>query len=93
VAYGRRLSRHAVLAGDLCSCVHCGRAWGRLGAGLKRGLLVDEVPVGERWPQVPPVIGAERFVIRRFHCPGCATQVDTEVNLVGAPFVTSFDVW
>jgi len=90
---GRRLSRHARLAGDVCSCAHCGRTWGRLGAELKRGLLVDEVAVGDRWPQAVPVIGAERFVIRRFHCPGCATQVDTEVNLAGAPFVSSFDAW
>jgi N-methylhydantoinase B len=93
VGTGRRLSRHAVLAGDVCSCAHCGRAWGRLGDALKRGLLLEEVPVAERWPQAAPVIGIERFVIRRFRCPGCATQVDTEVNLVGAPFVSSFDVW
>jgi N-methylhydantoinase B len=88
---GRRLSRHAVLAGDLCSCSHCGRPWGRLGEELKRGLAVEEVPVADRWPQAASVRGAERFVIRRFRCPGCGTQVETEVNLAGAPFVSSFD--
>lgn len=28
-----------------------------------------------------------RFVSREFYCPGCATMVDVEVCLKGAPFV------
>jgi N-methylhydantoinase B len=90
-AAGRRLSRHTRLDGDTCSCAHCGRVWGTLGDGIKPGLLVEEVPIPERWPRAGSVTGAERFVIRRFRCPGCATQVETEVNRAGAPFVTSFD--
>jgi N-methylhydantoinase B len=90
-ASGRRLSRHARLDGDICSCAHCGRVWGTLGDGLKPGLLREEVPITERWPRAGAVRGAERFVIRRFRCPGCATQVETEVNRIGAPLITSFD--
>lgn len=87
----RRLSRHARLDGDTCSCAHCGRVWGTLGEHIKRGLLVEEIPIPLRWPRAGSVSGAERFAIRRFRCPGCATQVETEVNRIGAPPVVSFD--
>jgi hypothetical protein len=52
---------------------------------------MEQTPVPSRWPTAGTLPGAARFVIRRFRCPGCATQVETEVNLADAPFVTSFD--
>jgi N-methylhydantoinase B len=80
-----------ILRDGTCSCRHCGREWGRLGVGIKRGLLVEEKAVPSRWPAADELPGAARFVIRHFRCPGCATQIETEVNLANAPFVTSFD--
>jgi N-methylhydantoinase B len=87
----RRLSRHIALSHGMCACRHCGREWGALGPQSKEGLLVEQIPVPERWPAASALSGAARFVIRRFRCPGCATQIETEVNLADAPFVTSFD--
>jgi N-methylhydantoinase B len=86
-----RLSRHIVRHDGICACSHCATEWGAIGPDVKTGLLVDEVPVPSRWPAASGLAGADRFVIRRFYCPGCATQIETEVNLAGAPFVTSFD--
>ncbi len=87
----RRLSRHIVIRDGVCACRHCGTAWGALGPQLKEGLLVEQIPVAERWPAASRLAGADRFVIRHYRCPGCATQIETEVNLAQAPFVTSFD--
>jgi len=90
-AHGTRLSRHIVLREGRCHCRHCGREWGALGPGYKEGLLLEEIRVTDRWPAVAALAGAGRFVIRRLRCPGCATQVETEVNRSGAPLVTTFD--
>jgi N-methylhydantoinase B len=86
-----RLSRHIVQRDGICACAHCGTAWGAIGPELKAGLLVDEIPIPSRWPAVSGLVGADRFVIRRFYCPGCATQIETEVNLASAHFVASFE--
>jgi N-methylhydantoinase B len=51
--------------------------------------VLDERSVGYRWSVIDAMSGASRFVVRRFSCPGCAAQVDVEVNLAGSPFVWS----
>jgi len=89
---GRRVSRHIVVRDGVCACRHCGTQFGPLGPALKAGLRVEQVPVPESHPLARDLPGAARFVVRRFRCPGCATQIETEVNLAGAAFVTSFDV-
>jgi N-methylhydantoinase B len=88
---GRRLSRHLMLRDGLCSCRHCGGELGPLGDGLKAALRVEEIPVPVSHPSARDLPGAERFVVRRFRCPGCGTQIETEVNLADAPYVASFD--
>jgi N-methylhydantoinase B len=88
---GRRLSRHLTLCDGLCTCRHCGHELGPLGPGLKASLRVEQIPVRESHPAARDLPGAERFVIRRFRCPGCGTQIETEVNLADAPDIVSFD--
>jgi N-methylhydantoinase B len=88
---GRRLSRHITVSQGVCACRHCGRQWGPIGAPMKAGLAVEQVAIPDRWPAAGALSGSARFVIRRFWCPGCATQIETEVNLATAPFVTSFE--
>lgn len=87
----QRLSRHLAVRDGTCVCRRCGVELGPLGPALKAALRVEQIPVGIARPTAQALPGAERFVIRRFRCPGCATQIETEVNLAEAPFVTSFD--
>lgn len=92
--YGRRLSSTLVVHDGAVCCRRCGeRLVDASGApDVKAALVAEELTVGYRWPLVDTAPGASRFVFRRFHCPGCATQVDVEVNLAGAPFVRSLEV-
>jgi N-methylhydantoinase B len=86
---GRRLSSTlSVLAGRVrCRC--CAHDLGPANDNVKDHLVLDERSVGYRWPVIDAMSGASRFVVRRFSCPGCAVQVDVEVNLAGSPFVRS----
>ncbi len=86
-----RLSRHFRRAGASVTCAHCGTELGPIGPALKAALHVDQVPVPERDAGARELPGAARFVVRRYHCPGCGTRVETEVNLASAAPVVSFD--
>ena len=50
------------------------------------------VPVSDRWPLSAAYEGASRFVYRTFYCPGCATRMYVEVNLVDTDPVWSLEV-
>ena len=93
---GRRLSSNLVVRANTVVCRWCATdlcpVSGDAGTDVKGALIVQESRVGYRWPLVDTAPGAARFVFRRFHCPGCATQVDAEVNLIGEPFVRSLEV-
>ncbi len=91
VAPGRRLSRHFRLSGETVACAHCGTTLGARGPGLKAALRIDEIPVGEWDTGARELPGAARFVVRRYHCPGCGTRVETEVSLASTAPVVSFD--
>jgi N-methylhydantoinase B len=85
----RRLSSTLAVRGGRVHCRCCGHDIGPASENTKEHLVLDERSVGYRWPVVDSMAGAARFVLRRFSCPGCAVQVDVEVNLVGSPFVWS----
>ena len=70
-------------------CRSCDHDLGSASGNVKQHLVLDERSAGYRWPVVDAMTGASRFVVRRFACPGCAVQVDVEVNLAGSPFVQS----
>jgi N-methylhydantoinase B len=89
---GRRVSSALVVAEGRVACRRCGTELCAPGHDVKQALVCEELPVGYRWPLVDTAPGAARFVFRRFHCPGCATQVDCETNLAGAPFIRSVEV-
>jgi N-methylhydantoinase B len=89
---GRRLSSGLVANAGTVHCRRCGFSLGDARTNVKSALVLQETSVGYRWPLVDEAPGAARFVFRRFHCPGCATQLDTEVNLAGEPFVHSLEV-
>ena len=89
---GRRLSSGLVAIAARVHCRCCGFDLGEAQTNVKSALVLQEASVGYRWPLVDDAPGARRFVFRRFHCPGCATQLDTEVNLTGEPFVVSMEI-
>jgi N-methylhydantoinase B len=89
VAEGRRLSSTIAVAGHSYVCRSCGHEHGPTSEELKQRLVLDERSVGYRWTVVDAMAGSSRLVVRRFYCPGCAVQVDVEVNLTGAPLYRS----
>jgi N-methylhydantoinase B len=86
------VSSSLVVAGDRVRCRRCGHDLCAPSDEVKAALVCEELPVGYRWPLVDSAPGASRFVFRRFHCPGCATQLDCETNLAGAPFIRSVEL-
>jgi N-methylhydantoinase B len=52
---------------------------------VKDHLVRGDASVVERWALAGARPGADRFVLRRFWCPGCAVQVDVELALAGEP--------
>ena len=77
------------VSGPVIFCRACGRALGPAEDNVKSHLVVEELPSGYRWPLADQHQGSARFVVRRFYCPGCASQLDVEVNLRDAPYIHS----
>jgi N-methylhydantoinase B len=73
-------------------CGHCDGRLGPAADNVKEHLVMTEDPAGYRWPHTSRQPGSARFVVRRFYCPWCATQLDVEVNLKGAPLLHSTEV-
>ncbi len=93
---GRRIDHHLVYDRDsrdgALLCGHCGLELGPSDENVKRHLVQEEVPSGYRWSLVTRHPGSARFVVRRFYCPHCATQLDVEVNMRDAPLLYSTEV-
>lgn len=53
--------------------------------GLNALLTSERFVMGDRYA------GSERFCLRHFHCPGCATQVGVQVALVNEPLWECMD--
>jgi len=88
---GRRVSSSLVLAKGRFACRRCGTDLGPSDCNVKDALLLEEVPVPRRWPTAAEQPGSSRFVLRRFHCPGCALRVDAELNLADRPPIWNLD--
>lgn len=88
---GRRLSSHFEVRdtkqsqpGDVL-CSHCGTRICTEGEGLYASLTMREVGTGARFVMGDRYEGSERFRLRHFFCPGCATQVDVQIALADEP--------
>lgn len=68
-------------------CRRCGHVLGPAGKSFKLGALVRELPLTEANPHVrdPSIYTDSTVVFRQFVCPGCATLLETEVAVDGAP--------
>jgi N-methylhydantoinase B len=89
---GRRLSSHLQLVGETIGCRLCGHELCHRSDNVKQHLVMHSAPVSDRWPLSAAYEGASRFVFRRFFCPGCATQMYVEVNLVDTDPIWSLEV-
>jgi len=96
VPAGRRLSTGLQLVdtdqGQVIACRRCGVELCPSDQNVKLALSMAETPTWERWPLSQAYDGARRFVLRRFHCPSCATRLFVEVNLAGEPPVWTLEV-
>jgi N-methylhydantoinase B len=81
---GRRLSSHFVAdASGRVRCCGCGHDICATGQPLYPNLVLSEMPASERFALTARYDGSDRFCVRHFYCPGCATQVDVQVALRG----------
>ena len=84
----RDLDGHRVLA-----CVKCGERLSGYSGSYKRGALMDEVPV----THIPSSPDPARYiddvmVFRRFACPGCLTQLSTDIARAGEPIFPEMEL-
>jgi len=68
-------------------CRKCGHTFCSIDNNFKEYALHAEFPLTRSSPRNSKT---ERFVLREFYCPGCATMLEVEVALKGAPIVQSF---
>ena len=69
-------------------CSRCGKSLGPITGNYKLSALVEEMPVTAANPLVrePERHVDEPMVWRRFYCPGCGVQLDTEIaRAIDAP--------
>ncbi len=84
----RRLSEDLCLEGERVFCGRCGETLGGAedplsGARVLTSPLEEAGPVrGEMYAEL---YGRRRFHLRRWVCPGCATQLEARVAMEGAP--------
>ncbi|GLY70508.1 hydantoinase B/oxoprolinase family protein [Amycolatopsis taiwanensis] len=89
----RRLSSALDVVAGSVQCRRCDTEIGPATDNVRQHLVTAELPVTKRWPETARHEGARRFVFRRYFCPGCAAQVDTEIALRGEPIVHATELW
>jgi N-methylhydantoinase B len=86
-----RLVHEYVRAADrdgarVLECAKCGEWLGAYDASFKTGTLYVEEPVSALTSAPDPALFVDdRMVLRRFCCPGCQTQIATEIARVDEP--------
>ena len=88
---GRRFSTHFDLDGGAMVCAGCGTGVCDAGQPLHAHLRMQQVSAGARFPLTDQFEGSDRFCVRHFFCPGCGTQVDVQVAVVGEPLLVSME--
>jgi len=72
-------------------CRRCSRRLGPRSENWKYSALFRESPCTEESLQAPVAVRADgAMVFRQWYCPGCATQLDTEIALAGEEFRWNF---
>ena len=68
-------------------CTKCKHVFGTATDSYKDRALVDERPTTSAGPTHH---ATDQFVLREFYCPGCATMLEVEMCLKGAPYLRDF---
>ena len=69
-------------------CTRCGYDLCAANENHKLHAVMHEGPVQEAGPHVNPHhLGGDKFVLRKFYCPNCMTQLNTEVAMRGEPIL------
>ncbi|TAM70683.1 MAG: hypothetical protein EPN48_04810 [Microbacteriaceae bacterium] len=69
-------------------CSRCSWTLGSADADFKYGCLVDIDPVSVAGPSRGQDYGQDAVVLRRFYCPGCARQIESEVAAPSGPYAS-----
>jgi N-methylhydantoinase B len=80
---GERLSTHFSVTDGNVLCTGCGTAICAVDEPIIASLAMFETSAGYRFAPTDLYPGSERFRVRFFYCPGCATQVDVQVVIAG----------
>jgi hypothetical protein len=78
--------------GDELWCAACDGALGPLSGDVYDVLHLVEHPVARRAVHGFHYPGSERFALRHFHCPHCATQVDVQIARVDEPRLRAIEL-
>ena len=73
--------------GRAVRCRKCGHRFCDAESNYKEFALMAEYPLTRSSPRNSTT---ERFVLREFYCPGCATQLEVEMVLRGSPLIHSY---
>ncbi|MEV0810433.1 hydantoinase B/oxoprolinase family protein [Micromonospora sp. NPDC050200] len=88
---GRRLTNALDLVdgpgGRHIACARCAAPLSPVDGNPYLAMAVVEGPVHEAAPLPARYPGSERFVIRRLHCPSCASRIEVQVSLRSDPVV------
>ncbi len=80
---GKRISTHFSVADGEVLCSSCGTTVCTVEEPIIASLASRETSAGYRFAPTDLYPGSERFRVRFFYCPGCATQVDVQVVKAG----------
>jgi acetone carboxylase gamma subunit len=83
----RLLSEYVHVFAGRARCRKCDHDLGPQDRNYKLGALVRDLPVTEGNPTLrdPALYADDTVVLREFVCPGCATLLETEISIAGAP--------
>ena len=85
------LGEYLAIENDAYVCRRCGYRFCGAHQQWKRSARFRESPCDEQTLGAPIVARPDgQMVFRQYYCPGCATQVDTEVALAGEPLRWNF---
>ena len=69
---------------SMIQCTKCKHVFCPVTENYKNYALINEVPLSRAGPLYSTT---ERFVLREFCCPGCATLLDVNTALKGSPII------